>query len=406
MNPPPPASPPLQAHPPRVLPATVTTIPLGSRTLHIIGTAHISQRSVEDVRETIALIKPDTVCVELDEARHKALMNKEAWREMDLVQVIRKKQATLLLTHLVLSAFQRKLGEHLGIQPGAEMACAVESTREAGAELVLADRDIRTTLRRTWARLGWMDKFRLAYQFLGALVLPPDMDAVEIEQLKEKDMLSQVMETFAREFPRAKEVLIDERDTWLSDRILTAPGQTVVAVVGAGHVPGILRHMSQHPEPVDLKPLAVIPPPGLLGRALGWGIPLLVLGLIGYGFTVGQAAVSLDMILVWVLATGSLAALGTAAALGHPLSILSAFLAAPLTTLHPLLAAGWVAGLVEALVRRPRVRDFESLPTDMVTLRGFWRNGITRILLVVVLANLGATVGVLIGIPLMTRLLS
>ena len=285
------------------------------------------------------------------------------------------------------------------------MARAVESARETGADLVLADRDIRITLRRTWSRLTWRDRFRLAYQFLGALVLPPDMNAVEIEQLKEKDMLSQVMEGFAREFPSAKAVLIDERDTWLADRILTAPGKTVVAVVGAGHVAGILRHLKSHSGPVDLKPLAEIPPPGVWGRVLGWGIPLLVLGLIAYGFATGGSAASGEMILVWVLATGSLAALGTAAALGHPLSILSAFVAAPLTTLHPLLAAGWVAGLVEALLRRPRVRDFETLPADMVTLRGFWRNGITRILLVVALANLGATVGVFIGIPLMTRLL-
>ncbi|MDH5750797.1 MAG: TraB/GumN family protein [Deltaproteobacteria bacterium] len=378
---------------------------VAGKTVYLVGTAHISARSVEEVRDVIARVKPDTVCVELDEARHKSLVDQQAWRNMDLVQVIRRKQATLLLAHLIMSAFQRRLGEHLGIRPGAEMIQAVESAAEHGAELVLADRDIRITLRRTWAHLRLWDKAKLIMQFMGGLVTQSSITAEEIEQLKQKDMLSQVMEGFAKAFPRAKRILIDERDTWLADHIITAPGEKIVSVVGAGHVPGILRHLKEHSSPVPLDPLSRVPPPSPLLRWLQWLIPLAVVGLIVYGFVSVDSQVSLEMVKVWVLANGVLSALGAALAMGHPLTILAAFLAAPLTSLNPMVAAGWVSGLVEAVVRRPRVSDFEKLPDDIVTIKGFWRNAITRILLVVAFSNLGSAIGTLVGIPLMTRLL-
>jgi pheromone shutdown-related protein TraB len=381
------------------------TLELDGRTIHLLGTAHISARSVEEVREAIARLRPDTVCVELDAARHKALAEREAWREMDLVQVVRRKQAAMLLAHLILAAFQRKLGDKLGVRPGAEMLQAIASAREVGAELVLADREIQITLRRTWGALRWWDKVRLLTQLMVTVVASPGITAAEIEALKEKDMLSQVMDTFARSFPRIHQPLIAERDLFLAEKIRAAPGRTVVAVVGAGHVPGILAHLQAGAGPVDLEPLRRVPPRGRVLWALQWLIPLLVIGLIGYGFYAVDASVSLRMIYVWVLANGLLAALGALLALAHPLTILCAFVAAPITSLNPLIAAGWVAGLCEALLRRPRVRDFETLPQDIVTVRGFWRNGITRILLVVALANLGSSIGTFVGLPLMTRLL-
>jgi len=388
------------------LPDSVDVLDLDGRTIYLVGTAHVSARSVEDVREVIESVQPDTVCVELDEARHKALVEGEAWRELDVVQVVRRKQATLLLSHLVLAAFQRRLGEKLGVRPGAEMLQAVQSAEAAGAGLVLADRDIRVTLRRTWSGLTLWDKLRLGGQLMTMLVFSPEFGEEEIEQLKEKDMLSQVMETFATAFPRAKETLISERDLYLAEKVRAAPGDKVVAVVGAGHVPGMLEHLARAGDgPVDLAPLMVVPPPGWVGRVIKWGIPALVLGLIAYGFLAADASVSLEMIKVWVLANGILAALGALLALAHPLTIVVAFIAAPLTSLNPMVAAGWVAGLCEAALRRPRVRDFEALPSDIVSFKGFWRNGITRILLVVALANLGSTVGTFIGLPLMTRLL-
>ncbi len=238
------------------------------------------------------------------------------------------------------------------------------------------------------------------------LVITPTIDPKEIEQLKEQDMLGQVMETFARAFPRAKTVLIDERDTYLAERVRSAPGSAIVAVVGAGHLDGIVAALAGEPPAADgLAELERLPPAGRVGRGIQWGVPLLVLGMIAYGFFRMDTAAGVELITVWVLANGVLAALGTLVALAHPLTIAAAFLAAPLTSLNPMIAAGWVAALVEAVLRRPRVRDFEHLAEDVISLKGFWKNGITRILLVVALANVGCTVGTLIGLPLMTRLL-
>jgi pheromone shutdown-related protein TraB len=343
--------------------------------------------------------------VELCAPRHQALMHPEAWREADLFRVVREKRATLLLAHLILSAFQRRLGERLGVKPGSEMLAAIEAAREGGAALVLADREIQITLRRTWAALRWWEKWRLLLQLAAMLVAPPELTEGEVESLKGQDMLTQVMDEFARAFPRAKTTLIDERDRFLAERIRTAPGSTVVAVVGAGHLAGIVERLRSPRSGEDLAPLTVIPRAGLGMRAIQWAIPALVLGLVGYGFWRADAAASWDMIKIWFLANGVLAGVGAALALAHPLSILTAVVAAPFTSLHPLLAAGWFAGLTEALAHKPRVRDFEALPADLASLRGFWRNGVTRVLLVVALANLGSTLGTFLSIPLMTAVL-
>lgn len=386
----------------------VHELTLDGKRIVLLGTAHISAQSAEEADRLIREVRPDSVCVELCEARHRALTRPELWREMDIVQVVRRKQASMLLAHLILSAFQRKLGDRLGIKPGAEMVKAMEAADAVGAELVLADRDIQITLLRTWRRLGWLDKFKLLGQLMLTLVTNPEMGEEEIEALKNQDMLTQVMDNFSRAFPRAKVSLIDERDWFLAEKIRTAPGQTVVAVVGAGHLKGIRQRLAaagEAAEPVDLAPLLEVPPRGLAVRALQWGIPLLVLGLIGYGFLRADPEVSWQMVKIWVLANGTLSALGALLALAHPLTILIAFVAAPFTSLNPMVAAGWVAGLSEALLKRPRVRDFETLPADIVTLRGFWRNGITHILLVVALANVGSSIGTFVGLPLMSALL-
>lgn len=387
------------------LPETVHLIEAGGKRIYLLGTAHISAKSVEEAEELIRLVEPDSVCVELCEARRQSLARADSWREMDILQVIRKKQASVLLAQLILSAFQRKLGDQLGIKPGMEMIRAMETAKECGAELVMADRNIRVTLLRTWRGLGWWDKMKLLSQLIATLVVKPQLEEHEIEEMKKHDVLTQVMETFSQAFPRAKVTLIDERDIYLAEKIRTAPGKNIVAVVGAGHLRGIKERLAAGGA-TDLEPLMKIPKANRVLFYLQWLIPLLVVGLIGYGFTMADADVSWRMVQVWVLANGILAALGTALALAHPLTVLTAFLAAPLTSLNPMVAAGWVAGLCEAMVRKPRVRDFENLSDDITTIGGFWRNGITRILLVVVLANVGSSIGTFVGLPIMSSMLS
>ncbi len=375
------------------------------RSIYLIGTAHLSRQSAQEAEDVIRRVRPHSVCVELCESRHAALSRPEAWREMDLFQVVRKKQATTVLAHLILSAFQRRMGEHLGVRPGLEMIRAMETAEAVGAELVLADRNIQVTLIRTWRNLRWWDKLRVTFGLMFTLVAAPRFSEAEIEALKEEDMLGKVMGTFATEFPRAKETLIDERDRFLAHKIRTAPGQTVVAVLGAGHLQGVRALLAAAEEDFDEAALLSLPRLGPVRRLLPWAVPALVLGLIGYGFFAADAEVSWEMAKIWVLANGVLAAVGAALALAHPLTVAAAFVAAPFTSLNPMVAAGWVAGLCELALRRPRVRDFENLPNDLLSLRGFWRNGITRVLLVVALANLGSTVGTLIGLPLMGALL-
>ncbi len=385
------------------LPPGVVTLDLPGKQVHVVGTAHVSARSVEDVRQAIAAARPDAVCVELCEPRRQALTRGDAWRELDLFQVIRRRQAGLLLVHLVLAAFQRKLGEKLGVRPGADMLAALESGQAAGAQVVLADRNIQITLRRTWASLRAWDRVKLLGELLLLVAASPEIREQDIEALKQQDLLGQVLEQFARAFPRAKAALIDERDRVLAHHIRSAPGPVVVAVVGAGHVEGVLRALRLPPE--DIAPLLTVPPRGRLQAGLRWAIPALVLGLLGWGFWGHSPQASWEMARAWILVKGSLAALGAALAFSHPLTILTAFAVAPFTALLGVVPSGWVAGLTEVLLRKPKVRDFEALATDLTSVRGFWRNRVTRILLVVALTNLGGMLGTAIGIPLLSTYL-
>lgn len=376
------------------LPSSVRRINLPGKEIFLVGTAHVSQRSVEEVRVAIETVRPDTVCVELDESRYRNLVDNNRWKRTNIIQVIRRGQAPLLLSSLIMTAFQKRIGAKLGIRPGAELLEAVKSAEETGAELVLADRDIQTTLRRTWRNLGLRGRLRLLLYLTASVFFDEEISEETIEKLKEEAHLTDVLQMMAKEFPSLKTPLIDERDLYLSEKIRTAPGQTIVAVVGAGHVPGILKAIQQ---PQDLGPLSKTPPPSFWGAFLKWAIPLLIVAIFVYGFVTGGRQETIQSIWIWFSINGSLSAIGAALALGHPVTILTAFLAAPLTSLNPMLAAGWVSGLVQALVKKPTVEDLESLPEDVTTARGFWRNPVSRILLVVVLTNLGSVLGTFIA---------
>lgn len=378
------------------LPTTVHRLDRpGGQVVYLVGTAHVSKKSVEDVAETIETVQPDTVCVELCASRHRNIMDRDAWRKLDIFEVLRQKKAPLLLSSLVMASFQKRIARELGVEPGAEMIEALQRAKEADLEVVLADRDIQTTLRRTWRRVGFFGRFKMLFQLLGSLFYGAEnLDQETIEKLKDEEQLDDLLGAMARSFPKVKSTLIDERDTYLAQRIREAPGKTVVAVVGAGHVPGIRRQIeSEH----DLGPLDEVPPASWLPRLLKWLIPAAIVALLIVGFFRGGAAESMTSIWLWFLVNGALSALGAAVAFGHPLTIASAFVAAPLTSLNPLIAAGWVAGLVQAWVKRPTVQDLEDLPEAITSVRGFWRNPLCRILLVVVLANLGSTLGTFIA---------
>jgi len=352
----------------------------------LVGTAHVSRESADLVERVIKEEKPDTVAVELCQSRYQAITEANKWQETDLIKVIREKKAFLLLSNLMLASFQKKIGKKLGIKPGEEMLRAVNVAKEIEADIHLADRDVRTTLSRTWRLMGFWTKFKLMFQLITSMGDVDEIEKEDIEKLKQQDVLETLLSELGKTLPELQRVLIDERDQYLAHKIRTAPGNKIVAVVGAGHVPGIKKYWS---EPVDMEALEVI--------------PALVIALIILGFYMAGANAGADMIKWWILANATLAGLGAACALAHPLTVLAAFVASPITSLNPMVAAGWVAGLVQVFLVKPKVKDFQSLPEDIVSVKGFWRNKITRILLIVVLTNLGSSLGAFVAIPLMAK---
>lgn len=370
--------------------------------VYLVGTAHVSQASADLAEQLIREIKPDVVAIELCEPRFNSLRNPDRWKNTDLVSVIRQGKAYVLMAQLMMAAFQKKLGEQLKIKPGAEMLSAAKVADELAIPTVLADREVTITLKRTWGALGFWSMCKIVVALISGLFTKHQIDVAEIERLKNSDALNEMMKELSDVLPEVRKTLIDERDQFLAARIAHAPGETVVAVMGAGHVPGIIRYLDKE---IDLVALSELPKPRLAMKILGWAVPSAMLALIVAGFFVSGAATSVHMVVSWIVITGSFAALGSLVSLGHPLTILTAFVASPITTIHPFLASGWFAGLVEALVRKPRVGDLEHITDDIATFRGLWRNRVSRVLMVMSFTNLFGSVGALWGLKVVASML-
>ena len=368
-------------------------IELNDRQIILVGTAHVSKKSAEEVKELIELEQPDTVCVELCESRYQNITNPDRWKDTDIVKIIKEGKSIVLLVNLILSSYQRKLAQQFGIQPGQEMIQGIQSAKELDATLCLADRDIQTTMIRLWKSIGLWSKLKIIFQLMVSMVLDEEMSEEELEKMKEQDMLTAALDELASSFPVFKSIIIDERDQCLAQKIKEAPGKKVVAILGAGHIPGIKQELEKEN---DLEQLTKVPPNSKSTKIIAWAIPLAIIAIIASTFSVNKTT-GVDQIISWILWNGSLSALGALVAFAHPLSILTAFVVAPISSLSPLLAAGWFAGITEAIIKKPHVRDFENLAEDLNTLKGFWFNKVTHILLVVALANLGSTIGTFVG---------
>ncbi len=368
----------------------------------LVGTAHVSKESAQLVGSVIETEKPDTVCVELCDARYQSIRQKEKWLDTDIIKVIKEKKSFLLLSNLLLASFQKRIADKFDIVPGAEMIKAIDAAEAVGARIHLSDRSIRITLAKTWRAMGLWGKIKLLFHLLLSMGEIEEITEKDIEKMQQQDVLESLLADVGKSLPVLRDILIDERDQYLAYKIRTAPGDKIVAVVGAGHVPGIKKYWDAE---IDMDRLNRIPPKGKFTGLLKWIIPLGILVLFIWGFYHGGTHVGANMIIWWIMANGILAGLGAAIALAHPLTILSSILAAPLTSLNPMIAAGWVSGLVEAFSRKPKVRDFENLSRDILSVKGFWKNKITRILLVVVFTNLGSAIGTFVAIPLMVKVL-
>src|SRR5690625_662258 len=371
----------------------ITKIYLDGKEIILIGTAHVSRHSAEQVKEVIDQEQPDSVCIELDEQRYQSVMEGSNWQEMDIFKVVKERKATLLLMNLAISSFQNRLAKQFGIKPGAEMIQGIESAKELNADLVLADRNIQTTFSRIWGKIGFKGKAMLLLSIFAGIFSKEDISEEELEKMKSQDMIDSMLQEFTNSFPRLKEPLIDERDQYLAQKIKNAPGEKIVAVLGAAHVPGITQEIKKEH---NLKKLAQRPPKSKAPKIIGWSIPIIILGIIAYTFLANPAA-GWQQTVSWILWNGSFSALGALAAFAHPLAIVTAFVAAPITSLNPLIAAGWFAGFVQAYIKRPHVSDFENLTEDVFHIKGFWNNKVTRVLLVIVLANIGSSIGTFVG---------
>ena len=368
----------------------------------LVGTAHVSKESVRLAKAVIEEERPDTVCVELCQSRYQAIRQKDQWQDTDIIRVIREKKSFLLLSNLLLASFQKRIAKQFDVKPGEEMITAINTAESIGAQIHLADRDIRTTLSRTWRVMGFWSKIKLLFQLMLSLGQLDEIKEEDIEQMKQQDVLETLLFEVGKSLPELKAILIDERDQYLAQKIRTAPGKKVVAIVGAGHIPGIQKYWNAD---IDTRALEQLPAKGRSIGILKWLIPLVIVGLFIAGFFFGGKEAGTDMIVWWILANGILAGVGAIIALAHPVTILSSIIAAPLTSLNPMIAAGWVSGLVEAFSRKPKVKDLESLPEDILSVRGFWRNKVTRILLVVVFTNLGSSLGTFIAFPVILKVL-
>jgi pheromone shutdown protein TraB len=417
---------------------TIRRVKLGDRNVALVGTAHISSESIAEVEELIRAERPARICVELDSGRYKSMEEGQSWANLNIGKVLKEGKGFLLMANLALSGFQRRMGEGVGVKPGDEMLAATRVADELGIPYDFSDREVQLTLKRAWAKSGLWNKAKLIGSLFDSAFSKEELSEEDIEKLKDHNELEGMMSDLADYLPSVKEVLIDERDRYLASKIYEAakraefPTQTcpsemaqasdesqgdrapgapepgerpaVIAVVGAGHLSGIeawLEKLEKGDASPEVSELESLPRPSPWGKVAGWAIPVAIVGLIVLGFFKSGSQASLALLLRWVLFNGSLAALGSALCLAHPLTILLSFVAAPIATLNPFVGVGLFAGLSEAFLRKPRVTDFETLADDVTGLKGFYRNRVTHILLVFFLSSIGGMVGNFIAVPVM-----
>ncbi len=385
----------------------VEVVEVGGARVTLLGTAHVSKASAQAVERMIETGDYDAVAIELDAGRLAAITDKAAHSKTDLLQVLREGKAGVLAVNLALGAFQQRLADQFGIEPGAEMRAAVRGAKERGVPLLLIDRDIGVTLRRLYGGVGWWRRLTLVAGIIASAFSSDEVGEDEIEKLKEGDVLEATFAEFAESRADLYGPLIAERDEYMANKLLLAVQgangprhQEVLAVVGAGHLKGIKTALEaaaeRDPDRAALRSrlteLQTTPPPSRLTKLIPWAILVLVLAGFAVGF-LRSPEQGFQLLADWTLITAGLAGVGTLLALAHPLTIAATAIAAPFTTLNPLLGAGFVAAGVELWLRKPNVGDFERLRKDVTTLRGWWTNRAARVLLVFVLATLGASAG-------------
>jgi len=385
----------------------ISTVTLNNKEFLLIGTAHVSQESINEVKNIICEEKPDMICVELDEARYNSIIQKENWEQLNLSKIFKEGKGFLVIVNLVLASFQRRLGNELGVKPGEEMKTAIETANELAIPYSLCDREIHTTLRRAWSRCNVVSKSKLMATLLASAFTNEKLTPEEIENLKQRNELDGMMTELAGYLPGVKATLIDERDRYLASKIWNStPAETsgkkqrIAAIMGAGHIQGIKTHLeklSSGDASSDVSELDKIPARGILSKMARFIIPAVLVGLFAAGIYRAEIPVIKEMLIRWILWNGSLSAVGALIALGHPVTALVSFLSAPVTSLIPFIGVGIFSGLTQVAFCKPRVSDIQNITEDITSLKKIYRNRITRALLVFFLSSLGSSIGTFIA---------
>lgn len=385
----------------------VKTVQCNNTTVTLVGTAHVSKKSVELVEEMIRSGQYDCIAIELCQPRYENMINQAGWRNLDIYRVFREKKAALLLVNLALSAYQKRLAEKIGAEAGKEMQRAAELAAEYNIRLEMIDRNITTTLYRLVQNVSLWQKFKLFGGLIASIFVGEEITEQQIEDLKRGDVIHSVVEEFGEKLPAVKKVLIDERNQYMTGKLAEisaspdAP-KNIIALVGAGHLPGMATDFAAPPSEEQLRRLDERPPASRVGYYFGWGLGIFILGMFYVGYQ-QSPEIGWQLAVTWLVVNGGLSALGAALALAHPLSILTAFFAAPITSLNPTIGAGMVVGLVESYLRKPKVRDFESLRDDISSWKMWWKNRVVRVFLVFFFANIGSVFGTYIAGAAMVR---
>jgi len=396
----------------------MATVMIGDSRITLLGTAHVSRTSAEKVKELIETGDYDAVAVELCPSRYNSIVNPDALAKMDLFQVVREGKASMVAASLALGAFQQKAAEQIGIQPGAEMREAIDCAKTAKLPVLLVDREVGTTLKRIYRNVPWWRRMNLIAGLVASVVSKEKVSEEDIEKLKEGDILESTFAQFAEEEQDLFQPLIGERDEYmvarLQQEVAKHPHENILVVIGAGHLAGMVKRfetfdadndntaaqIKQEPEKNNLAYIADTTITRLDAVPVGTNwfkyFPWIIVALVFLGFGIGfsrSPEMGWQLVMDWVLINGGLAALGALVAAAHPLTVIGAFLAAPLTSLNPTIGAGMVTAGIEVYLRRPKVGDFEKLRADTTTIKGWWRNRVTRVLLVFMFCTIGSAIG-------------
>ncbi len=387
---------------------TQKIIELNGRKITLIGTAHVSAESIVEVENAVRQIKPDCVCIELDDRRLDSLKNKENYKNLDIIAVLKRHEGFMMFANIILASYQKRMGKNSGVNPGDEMLAAIRVADELNIPAVMVDRPIQITLKRAWSTNSFWGKCNLLATLVSSAFSKEEVSAQDIENLKNSSEMDSMMDDMAKEMPVVKKVLIDERNSYLATKIWESTGSNIVAVLGAAHLPGVIEELEKlaaedkdgigsEKRDAYISEISAVPPKSAGGKIIGWILPILIILLIGLGFYYGGKTKGLDMTIAWCLWNGILAGIFTLIAGGHPLTILAAVVGAPVTSLCPVVGVGMLTGIVQALVKKPKVADMETAGDDANSLKGWYKNRILNILLIFILSSIGSSIGTFVA---------